>query len=311
MNGEQLENTLDSKPALQNTSIVQLEQTIRDANAYISSELGTESKESAVANSPCASADSDDSSSSDSDLDVDSDSDMDDKQRDLLQIMEEDEDDDPTSTVVKTRNEVVNPEVSAPPISQLPDTAELCSLGTVHSIVDNSVIIQANTSGEVHVLDSDSLVAFDDRKVLGMVFDIFGPVTRPMYTVRFSQAGDIDLSACVVGRPVFYAPGWARMLSTNKLRVKGTDASNEYDEEVAEDAMEFSDDEAEIAFKRQKKKREQARRFREPRVPPGSTKQTSNDSEPAKSIGSEAASSSVAGRKLQSYEDMYDPEYGF
>ncbi|KAI9482400.1 hypothetical protein LPJ78_003013 [Coemansia sp. RSA 989] len=308
MNSKQLENTLDGTPTVQNTSIARLEQTIRDANAYIGDEPNAENKQPAT-NPSDALSESDDSSSSDSDLDVDSDSDMDDQQRDLLQIMDEDEDDEPVSTVIKTRNEVVNPEVPAPPISQLPDTAELCCLGAVHSIVDSSVIIQANSSGEVHVLDSDSLIAFDDRKVLGVVFDIFGPVTRPMYTVRFSQAEDIDLAACVVGRPVFYAPGWARMLSTNKLRVKGTDASNEYDEEVAEDAMEFSDDEAEVAFKRQKK-REQARRFREPRVPPG-PKQTSNDSEPAKSAENEVASSSVAGRKLQSYEDMYDPEYGF
>ncbi|KAJ2455626.1 hypothetical protein EV183_000725 [Coemansia sp. RSA 2336] len=306
---EQLENTLDSTPAGQNASITRLEQTIRDANAYIGDEPNTENKQPA-ANPPDTMVESGDSSSSDSDLDVDSDSDTDDRQRDLLQIMDEDEDDEPVSAVVKTRNEVVNPEVPAPPISQLPGNAELCCFGTVHSIVDSSVIIQANSSGEAHVLDSDSLIAFDDRKVLGVVFDIFGPVTRPMYTVRFNQAEDIDRAACVVGRPVFYAPGWARMLSTSKLRVRGTDASNEYDEEVAEDAMEFSDDEAEIAFKRQKKKREQTRRFREPRVPPGS-KPASNDPEPAKSAENEAASSSVAGRKLQSYEDMYDPEYGF
>ncbi|KAJ2351412.1 hypothetical protein IWW50_000337 [Coemansia erecta] len=320
-------------PAPQNTGdqgIARLLQTIKDADAFVSNEQGAETNTNAdsaaiLSSSEIASntadtkpndSSSSDSSDSDSDLDVDSgdDDEMDGRQRNLLHSMEEDDEDDvqPASAIVKSRNEVLEPEIPALTVTQLPDTVQLCALGAVHSVVDSSVIIQANISGEVHVLDSESLIVFEDRKVLGMVFDVFGPIARPMYAVRFNKREDIDASLCAVGRPVFYALGWARMLSTEKLRVKGTDASNEYDEEVAEDAMEFSDDEAEVAFKRQKKKKDQAlkSRFREPRAPPA-LRQEPGAPLAGTSQADGSTAPSVVGRKLQSYEDICDQDFGF
>ncbi|KAJ2360603.1 hypothetical protein H4S01_005658 [Coemansia sp. RSA 2610] len=304
------------------TNIEQLLQTIKDAQAFVSNEqdAGTAAAPAAVDAGPAAiDADTESSetdSSSDSDLDVDSDDETDGKQRNLLQLMEDDEDEDgpSTSTTMKTRNEVLDPEIPALTVTSVPDSAQLCPLGAIHSVVDGSVIIQANISGETHVLDSESMVVFADRTALGMIFDVFGPVARPMYTVRFRKPEDIDRSVCAVGRPVFYALGWARMLSTDRLRVKGTDASNEFDEEVADDAMEFSDDEAEASFKREKKRREQELkgRFREPRVPPARQPQQQRPAVPAQSDQTAGATApSVAGRKLQSYEDICDPDYGF
>ncbi|KAE8202353.1 hypothetical protein CF335_g3446 [Tilletia laevis] len=58
-----------------------------------------------------------------------------------------------------------------------------------------------------------------------------------------------------VGTPIYYAPTRSNCVITSYLRkLKGSDASNLYDEEVAEEEMEYSDDEAEAEAKRKKKK---------------------------------------------------------
>ncbi|KAE8217944.1 hypothetical protein CF319_g8079 [Tilletia indica] len=58
-----------------------------------------------------------------------------------------------------------------------------------------------------------------------------------------------------VGTPIYYAPTLSNAVLTAHLRkLRGSDASNLYDEEVAEEEMEYSDDEAEAEAKRRKKK---------------------------------------------------------
>ncbi|KAJ2712403.1 hypothetical protein H4R19_002772 [Coemansia spiralis] len=279
--------------------VARLLQVVKDAGALVE-------VEQADADADGESSDTDSSMSSGSDFDVDSDDDQDgNAQRDksINRMIADDDDDEGSGTaVLATRHEVPEPAVAVPPIAQIPETAQLCALGAIHSIVGSSVIIQAHISGETHVLDSESLVAFADGKVLGMLYDVFGPVARPMYTVRFNTSEEIDREQCTAGTPVFYALGWARMLATDRLRVKGTDASNEYDEEVASDAMEFSDDEAEQTFKR-KKKRERVQRVNAPAAgAPAHLPPPPADATPA---------APVAGRKLQSYEDICDPDLGF
>ncbi|KAJ2688645.1 hypothetical protein IWW39_002042 [Coemansia spiralis] len=248
-----------------------------------------------------------DSSSSDSDMEDESE---DDRTNMLKMIAEGDDDDEdqlPNNSVPVTRNEVLDPQIPELTMTELPDTAQLTSLGAIHSIVANSVIIQAHISGERHVLDSESVLCFDDRRVLGLVYDVFGPVSRPMYTVRFR--GEIDPSQVVVGRRVFFSPGWVRMLVTEKLRVRGTDASNEYDEEVGEDGMEFSDDEEELMHRRKAKKaRQLAAQNRAQNA--GAAAPQSAAAVPPLAVADATAAPQNA-RKLQSYQDLYDADLGF
>ncbi|KAJ2162443.1 hypothetical protein GGF46_000684 [Coemansia sp. RSA 552] len=290
----------------QDPAIAKLLQTVKDANALVDDEKDTHADSSHSDSS---------SSSSESDFDADMADDDDDSDDEGTGAQHMDDGDHGASqAVAATRHEVVNPAIPEPSISEVPDTTQLCALGVIHSVVGSSVTIQAHISGETHVLDAESVIAFEDRKVLGLVFDVFGPVTRPMYTVRFQTAEGIDLERCVVGRPVFYPLGLARMLATQKLRVKGTDASNEYDEEVGSDAMEFSDDEAERAFrKRRNNKNKMAGQGPRPTPPTnaGGGKQQQPPPPPPQQQQQQDAPASVAGRKLQSYADMYDPDYGF
>lgn len=58
-----------------------------------------------------------------------------------------------------------------------------------------------------------------------------------------------------VSRPVFHVLSRSKFVFPGQLQtLKGSDASNIYDEEVREDEIEFSDDEAEAAYKRRVKR---------------------------------------------------------
>lgn len=169
------------------------------------------------------------------------------------------------ASLPKTDNEVLEPPLNRPSIEKLPDTVHLTLLGTVSSVVQNVIVIQSSLSGHDSVLDAGTIVCSQDRRVLGEIFETFGPVQSPCYSIRFSSADDPLLSECAKGAAVFYAPddqSLASIMQTSALKEKGSDASNLYDEEVHGYEIEFSDDEAEAAYKRNLKQQRQANRQR-------------------------------------------------
>jgi H/ACA ribonucleoprotein complex non-core subunit NAF1 len=79
-------------------------------------------------------------------------------------------------------------------------------------------------------------------------------VAQPMYSVRFPAASSIDVDIVKIGRPVYFVPARSSYVFAEALqRYKGSDASNAFDEEPGDDEVEFSDDEKEAEFKRNKK----------------------------------------------------------
>ena len=82
------------------------------------------------------------------------------------------------------------------------------------------------------------------------VYETFGPTLQPFYQIRFGEKYPLDAEKVQVSRPVFHVPRRSRFVNVAELRkLKGSDASNVHDEEVAEYEMEFSDDEEEAAHK--------------------------------------------------------------
>ena len=134
-------------------------------------------------------------------------------------------------------------------------------LGNVELVVESTVVIKAKTSGEYQVLESGSLICLKDRSVVGVVADLIGRVEEPRYTIRFTNDDDIkEAGLWDTGATVFYVPDHSTFVFTLPLKaVKGSDASNFHDEEVGDDEMEFSDDEAEAEHKRQAKAKRQGR----------------------------------------------------
>lgn len=94
--------------------------------------------------------------------------------------MDEDDDDDeegggPSSgAVIRTKNELPNDDINIPKISEVGPDEPLAKVGEIMSVVNNVIIVRGSTSGNQlkaneKALDSDTLLVFEDRKVMGYV----------------------------------------------------------------------------------------------------------------------------------------------
>jgi H/ACA ribonucleoprotein complex non-core subunit NAF1 len=235
-------------------------------------------------------------SDSSSDLSSDSDSDSEPSQlneeggkesneRQILQDFDEDEDPLPvpsSGNYFTTKNEVTKAEITAPEIDQVRPDEQLEKVGEIMTIVDRIVIVRGLPSQHFNhaserALDSDTLLVFDDRKVLGYVrfhssvfieaifvhtlpgqiYETFGPTMQPLYQVKFCESFPLNPERVRVGREVFHVPSRSRFVFVSQIKsLKGSDASNVHDEEPGDDEVEFfSDDEAETAYRNRLKRR--------------------------------------------------------
>ena len=214
------------------------------------------------------SSDSDSDTSSDEDSDDDDDYELLDPATAARMLMAEeggDEDDGeghkPSTNVhLRTKNEQP-PEIVPKPDVTVTLDMKITLLGNVENIVDTYMLITAQTSGEYQVLEQGSVLCLEDRTVIGAVAETIGRVQQPMYSVAFTTKQEIEDMGMVKGTKIFYVDSHSTFVFTQPLRnLKGTDASNLHDEEVAADEMEFSDDEAEAAYKRAKKEAKRGNR---------------------------------------------------
>ena len=214
------------------------------------------------------------SSTTESESETDSSSELDISGPSKREYAEDDEDLGITGQAPKTKNEL-DDDFPVPSISQVnqEDLHRLERIGTIHSVVDNVVLIEQTWEAESElkpreydVLDSESLLCFENGQVLGLVYETFGSVQKPMYTVRFRSAEDIDSTSIQIGRAVYFLPSSSTFVLARSIRTKGSDASNMWDEEVAEDEVEYSDDEEELSAKRQAKKAKTSRIQQQPAI---------------------------------------------
>ncbi|KIK70657.1 hypothetical protein GYMLUDRAFT_78897 [Collybiopsis luxurians FD-317 M1] len=167
-----------------------------------------------------------------------------------------------TSSYFSTKNEVVNATVTVPDIEEVGPDEQLELVGHVMNIVDNVVIVEGLQTELARVasdraLDADTLLVFEDRKVLGYIFETFGPTTQPMYQVKFNPITyPLNLEKVRISLKVYHVPQRSNFVFMRQIQaMKGSDASNMNDEEPAEHELEFSDDEAEAEHKRNLKKK--------------------------------------------------------
>ena len=161
--------------------------------------------------------------------------------------------------VPRTLNEKPDEFVPKPSVAVTEDM-KIEELGLVDNIVENLALVKANTSGEYQVLESGSLLCLPDRSVIGVVSETLGRVQQPYYSVRFTNATAIAEAGIEKGTKIFYVIEHSTTVFTQTLKAfKGSDASNLHDEEVGDDELEFSDDEAEAEHKRQIKQQRMAK----------------------------------------------------
>ncbi|WAR58538.1 hypothetical protein PtB15_5B772 [Puccinia triticina] len=165
-----------------------------------------------------------------------------------------------------TANELKEPppDVVEVPFTRVSDDDELRSIspfGSVTSQIGNVLVIQGTAGlGYDRVLDEGTLVCQKNGLVVGKIFETFGSVTSPHYSIRLpnhilacaprNDEEGVDLSP---GVELCYLPRHSHFVFTAELKAqpKGTDASKFYDEEVGNpDEIEFSDDEAEAEYRK-------------------------------------------------------------
>lgn len=200
--------------------------------------------------------DSSDLDSSDDDDDSSDDSDEDDQQQQQHTAVYSDEEDN-GNMPLKTHNEISDFVVEKPEFV-IDENTTVKRVGTIIEIIDKAIIVQSDPTMNM-ALDMGTLFAYEDRQVMGEVFETFGPVSKPFYSILYNSSDEIDKERAIVGATVYYVPSYSRtqVVPTDQLKLqKGTDASNAFDEEINESEQEFSDDEQEMTFRRlQKQKR--------------------------------------------------------
>lgn len=189
--------------------------------------------------------------------------------------LDDDEESGPTPATgayFQTKNEVVDSDINIPDITEVGQEEVLEKVGEIMTVMDKVVIVRGIPSemakqGSERALDSDTLLVFDDRKVMGYVstnhyhasevieiylkiYETFGPTSQPLYQVKFNNSFPLTPEQLQISREVFHIPARSYFVFLNHIkRLKGSDASNVHDEEPADNELEFSDDEAEAAFK--------------------------------------------------------------
>lgn len=159
------------------------------------------------------------------------------------------DDDEEIVGEIKSANEQKIDEL--PPVTigdiTIPPSEVIMKAGEVQSVVSKILVIEADMS--TPALSINSVVCTLERKVVGRIFEVFGPVVCPFYSIRFNT--ESDAQAFQPGTKLFSVPS----LSSNAVpdRSKGSDASNFYDEELPDHLREFSDDELEQEAAKHKK----------------------------------------------------------
>ena len=163
---------------------------------------------------------------------------------------EGDERDENQATKKKSRMLEALGIIDLPPIEDLTITVpheECIPIGKISNIIDTLAIISANKG--TPAIDLDSVLFLEQgSKTLGRVFDVFGPVSEPLYMVRFNTTDDIVNKEIKIGLDVFYAPRTrhtAFVFLDSLIKMRGSDASWEHDQEPPEGCLDYSDDEEE------------------------------------------------------------------
>lgn len=202
---------------------------------------------------------SSDSSSEDSDDgDGSDDGELLDPEEQIRRLMEEAANESGTLEPAKVRTQNEGTQEYKKPDITVTDATKITELGKVESIIDNLIVIKANTAGDYRVLESGSALCLGNRTVIGEVAEELGRVQEPRYSLGFADASEISTLGIAKDTPIFYVDDHSTFVFTEPLKAqKFTDASNLYDEETNE--VEFSDDEKEAEYKRKQKEMKKAK----------------------------------------------------
>ena len=130
---------------------------------------------------------------------------------------------------------------------------QLTKFSCVSNLMD-TIVILASSPG-TPPLDAETRVFTADRKCIGVVYETFGPVKQPFYSILFDSPQTIKSAGLKIGQPLYCSPADSQLTQFVFLRdvKKGSDASWIDDREPPFEAIEFSDDETEQMERAQRK----------------------------------------------------------
>lgn len=97
------------------------------------------------------------------------------------------------------------------------------------------VNFEFNLQKTVTPLADESMVFDTDRKPVGLIFETFGTVKKPFYSIRFNTFDEIEDINVKVGNEIQFGEGFSEFVNVKYLLAqKGSDASWEHDVEVDE-----------------------------------------------------------------------------
>ena len=150
----------------------------------------------------------------------------------------------------RTRNELAVDEL--PPIENLTITLSeetpIERIGHIRHIIDGKLVIIESLLHSP-ALNDDSVLFNRERRSIGLIFETFGAVEKPHYSIRYNDIDSIQQRQLQLNQEVFYAPQettYTKYVFVQELRaLKGSDASWEDDNEPPRFALDYSDDEQE------------------------------------------------------------------
>lgn len=169
--------------------------------------------------------------------------------------IEKTDDDISMIKVVKSKKEILFddlPEIAK--IDMVAKLDEMEQIGRIDHILEKLVVVASFKNKPP--LDLDSVLFMKDCLPLGAIFETFGPVKQPFYSIRFNSSEEISSRGIQIGFPVYFLPQQTKpttkyVFVKDLLSAKGSDASWKDDEEPPAEFLEFSDDEEERKFKRE------------------------------------------------------------
>merc|ERR1719400_3021735 len=175
--------------------------------------------------------------------------------------MAEPEEEPKDSVAPKTTNELLTKDL--PPVENINarvSAGECTEAGVIKNIVEELVVVESVPG--MPALDLETVLFVEEGGLaLGRVFDVIGPVTRPLYVVRFNSAQHVAEKCVSPGQKVYFAPKselTSYVFLEQLMRMKISDASWANDEEPPPQFLEYSDDEEEQKAKREMKMRKKA-----------------------------------------------------
>ncbi|OBA23572.1 hypothetical protein METBIDRAFT_35253, partial [Metschnikowia bicuspidata var. bicuspidata NRRL YB-4993] len=134
-------------------------------------------------------------------------------------VDEVDEEDEAIAGPIMSKNEVADEKANSLPADYaVPENAPLEYIGTLTGLVEKSAIIKANVSGEFRILKDDSVLCFEDRQLLGPLFETFGRLQAPNYRVKFNSEAEFEKIKDKKGSKIFYVVPSSQFVYTDALK---------------------------------------------------------------------------------------------